>query len=262
MPYFLLLLLMTTTTSFATAYRCTRLMNRYQPVFITPFLQYQYNAPLALGHHRHRHPLPPSLPLVPLQQLCRYLAVQASSSPMPPSLSSNPSNNATNNEDTALLLSAVHRFILDDCGVKPGAVIVVLVSGGSDSVALLRLLHSLQNKWSPPLHLHVLHFNHGLRAESEEEEVFVRHLAKDQLGLEVTVVRWDNPPISGIQEAARAWRREESQRVLKDIMRTVEGPNRQGWIATAHHGDDQVETFLLKLLRGAHLSHLRGEGNR
>jgi tRNA(Ile)-lysidine synthase len=123
------------------------------------------------------------------------------------------------------------------------------VSGGSDSTALLFLLHRLLEPLK--LELEVLHFDHGLRPESGQEAEWVSEGAR-RLGLEIHVRRGFLAPKSGagIQAAARDWRREHSLALLRERGAV--------WIATAHQRDDHLETLLLKLLRGVHLSHIRG----
>lgn len=139
------------------------------------------------------------------------------------------------------------------CQVPDGSQVLVLVSGGSDSMALLHLLNDVKGRWSPPLQVEVAHFNHGLRPEAaEQEEKLVVETAR-ALGVHAHVRRWEGggDKSTGIQERARDWRRHESEAILSRR-------GGSGFIATAHHGDDQVETFVMKLMRGAHLSHLRG----
>jgi tRNA(Ile)-lysidine synthase TilS/MesJ len=118
-------------------------------------------------------------------------------------------------------------------------------------MALLHLLHGVRARWSPPLHLEVAHFNHGLREESEEEERFVTATC-GALGLRAHVVRWAEGAGSGMQERAREWRRAESRKLLDGMLQqkgggagsdgavsTVPAPA-EALIATAHHADDEV----------------------
>ena len=99
--------------------------------------------------------------------------------------------------------------------VRHGDKVVVCVSGGVDSVALLHLMVELREEWA--LDLHVLHFNHGKRAESEEEEAFVKDLGA-RLGVE-THVRHPTEAFEsvGFQAKARAWRRDEAERLLDAV---------------------------------------------
>ncbi len=133
--------------------------------------------------------------------------------------------------------------------LEKGDTVLVCVSGGSDSIALLHLLLDLQNQWN--IKLHLLHFDHGLRRESPAERQFVEDLAQQyNLPCHTSVAKHLAQESSGIQEKSRQWR----LRISENLRREIGGQR----IATAHHADDQAETFLHKLLRGCHLSNLRG----
>ena len=71
------------------------------------------------------------------------------------------------------ILASFERALAKEAGLLQGQLLVVSVSGGADSVALLRLLLAVQSNWN--FRLHVLHFNHGLRFESEEEVTFEKN---------------------------------------------------------------------------------------
>lgn len=147
----------------------------------------------------------------------------------------------------------------------------MLVSGGSDSVALLTALHEAAPLFTPPIHLEAAHFNHALRGQdSDADEAFVQNLAKT-LGIKLHIRRWrpadeggTGGAGSGIQERARKWRRSEACDILNDMLSESAdrvlaggGNERRGFIATAHHRDDQTETVLLKALRGAHITKMQ-----
>ena len=130
-----------------------------------------------------------------------------------------------------------------------GSKLILCVSGGSDSIALLHLCHQLSRlfRWQ----LHILHFHHGLREESDEEARFVRNLSQRlNLKFHLRTTRDFQSETSGLQEKARNWRRTEALKLREEI--------RADSILTAHHAEDQLETWLLKWLRGAHLSGLQG----
>jgi tRNA(Ile)-lysidine synthase len=138
------------------------------------------------------------------------------------------------------------RDALDRHGLIPdGANVVAGVSGGADSVALLHALHALG------INCTVAHLNHQLRGEeSETDETFVRNLAAD-LGYEcitrsVDVAQLAADSGDSIEMAARRARHE----FFAEFNNAV--------IALAHHADDQVETFFLKLARGAGTDGLCG----
>ena len=87
-------------------------------------------------------------------------------------------------------------------GLRAGALMLVSVSGGADSVALLRLLLAVRERWR--LRLHVLHFNHGLREESAEEEREVGHMPhvplRDGAVHDLRRLRVDAPGVASAQE--------------------------------------------------------------
>ena len=75
------------------------------------------------------------------------------------------------------LPAAVQRVLERDLHLPTGSPLLISLSGGSDSVALFRLLLALSPQWR--WRLHAVHFNHGLRAEADSEEAFVRALAAE-----------------------------------------------------------------------------------
>jgi tRNA(Ile)-lysidine synthase len=126
--------------------------------------------------------------------------------------------------------------------------LVVAVSGGPDSLALLHVLVSLVE----PAHLIVAHLDHGLRPESAAEARLVAALAKDlRLHSErVDVHRLAQVERLTLEEAARVARYDFLARVARLESAPV--------IVTGHHAGDQAETVLMHLLRGSGLAGLRG----
>src|SRR5208283_3506288 len=121
----------------------------------------------------------------------------------------------------------------------PGDRLGVAVSGGADSVALVRLLHSLQDELG--IRLAVLHFQHGLRGEeSAGDERFTAELAGG-LGLEflreeADVAAWAKSHRVNLEDAGRQLRTGFFERMVRDARVTR--------VATAHTADDQAETLL------------------
>ncbi|KAL9183656.1 hypothetical protein ACHAXT_004512 [Thalassiosira profunda] len=136
-----------------------------------------------------------------------------------------------------------------------------------------------------PCELHVAHFNHEQRGEtSDGDEAFVRDLCQEN-GVPFHCFSWseigtatsegperpeetesfdEKVADNFTQDVARNWRRQKLKDVLANLValqtgssaKSVEG--RWGAILTAHHRDDADETILLKLLRGSHLTNIRG----
>jgi tRNA(Ile)-lysidine synthase len=147
----------------------------------------------------------------------------------------------------------MEQYIRQEGLLDPGDSVIVAVSGGPDSTAMLHLLRKLAPRWQ--LKLHVAHMDHGFRGEeSRREAEWVASLA-DELGLECTVKHADVPALAAeaggnAQELAR----EVRYAFLLETARRVGA----GVIALGHHADDQAETILMKLIRGASLSGLSG----
>jgi len=136
------------------------------------------------------------------------------------------------------------------CGVREGDAILVAVSGGADSVALLRALHLLAQRRTWRLRLHVAHINHHLRPpeQTQADAAFVEALAG---GLALPFHRRDIAVPPGNTESQA---RKQRYAALADIALAAGLRS----IATAHHADDQLETVLMRLLRGTTAKGLRG----
>ena len=151
------------------------------------------------------------------------------------------------------LSQSVLRYIQKHALVKAGDRVGIAVSGGMDSVALLRLL--LELKAELGVVLSVIHFNHQLRgADAKTDEVFVQELARIH-GLQFfcesgDVAAYARKEHFSLEAAARQMRYRYFQRLF-DI-RAV------NLISTAHTLNDQAETVLLKLTRGAGTRGLAG----
>jgi tRNA(Ile)-lysidine synthase len=145
------------------------------------------------------------------------------------------------------LVREVQRFL---AAAVDSSSIVVGVSGGADSVALLRALHGLR-----PEGLAVAHVNHCLRgSESDADEAFVRELSA-RLGLRCLVAHVDIAAAA----AATGGNLEASARDARyQFLGEAAMQLGAGRIATGHTADDQAETVLHRLLRGAGLQGLRG----
>lgn len=137
----------------------------------------------------------------------------------------------------------------------PGDRVVVGVSGGGDSIALLHGLVHLGRLEGWRLFLHVAHLHHGIRgAEADADEQFVRDTAAS-LHLPCTVERIDVPAEArrsglSLEEAARFCRYLFFERVCRQINASV--------VAVGHNADDNAETVVQRLFRGTALRGLAG----
>jgi len=134
-------------------------------------------------------------------------------------------------------------------------VVVVAVSGGADSVALLHLLHHLSAAWS--LILHVAHIDHNLRPDSSADAHVVAQLAT-AWGLPFHHHRLPANALVDRPEGVEAAGRRARYQFLTQVAVAVTPPAQTPGIALAHHVDDQAETLLLHLVRGSGLRGLGG----
>lgn len=126
--------------------------------------------------------------------------------------------------------------------------VLVAVSGGVDSMVLLDLMQKAAKKDS--IQLAVAHVNHGLRKESDQEAAYLESYC-NQRQLPFFYKKW-NETNKQVNTEARA--RQFRYAFFEEIMTTFE----YSILMTAHHGDDQAETFLMKVLRGSSFQALAG----
>ncbi len=160
---------------------------------------------------------------------------------------------AGNTSDKVLLplerrvLTTLRRYGM----IRSGDRVLVGVSGGADSTALLTCLHRLAPRLG--IHLSVAHLNHHMRgAESDADEEFVRQLSAE---LRLPFL----PEAAAVQEFSAAGGRnlEEAARELRyDFLKRAAHRAGAGKIAVGHTLNDQAETVLLRLLRGSGIEGL------
>jgi tRNA(Ile)-lysidine synthase len=128
--------------------------------------------------------------------------------------------------------------------VKPDQTVLVGLSGGIDSVVLLHMLISARAKQG--FKLKAMHIHHGLSPNADAWASFCETLCQSlDIPLQIVRVQIPEKPAIGIEAAARAAR---YQALFDDIS--------SDFVAVAHHLDDQVETLLLQLIRGAGIKGL------
>ena len=192
------------------------------------------------------------------------------------------------------LMLEIKRYIEKNQLIRPGDGVVVGLSGGPDSVFLLYALHTLQARIG--FTLRAVHVHHGIRgAEADRDAAFSEKLcakldipfqavhvaapsyaAQHGLSLEETarILRYEALETARQQltEALAAARLSDSPATIADSLSHLpDAPSMKGltatsaptaWIAVAHHLDDQAETVLHNLVRGAGLRGLAGMENR
>jgi tRNA(Ile)-lysidine synthase len=151
----------------------------------------------------------------------------------------------------------LHRRVLATIArhgmMQPGARIALGVSGGADSVALLRIFNELKDRLG--LTLFVFHFHHQLRgADADQDECFVRALA-EEFQLEFQAGRAN----VAAEAELNGWNLEDAARRLRyEFFSAAAAERRVDRVAVAHTLDDQAETVLSHLLRGTGLAGLAG----
>ena len=153
---------------------------------------------------------------------------------------------------TADFLRQIHRFIVQHKMIETGETVMVAVSGGADSLALLYTLHALRSQFN--CRLHVAHLNHCLRSDADADAAFVQQHAA-QLELPCTLHRVEVRLLRkqwklSVETAARKARYQFFEEVSTRIGATK--------VALGHHQDDTAETVLMNLIRGSGSTGLKG----
>lgn len=127
--------------------------------------------------------------------------------------------------------------------------LLLAVSTGVDSMVLLDLIMKLPLKVKP--WFAVAHVNHQLRNESQNEAAFLEAFCLDN-GIPYFSTKWEKSeqPKTGTEAAARTFRYEFFKKIMAE--------EKISHLVTAHHGDDQAETILMRLVRGGHLESIAG----
>ena len=153
-------------------------------------------------------------------------------------------------EDTKRCLTEVIK-------IEKGTVVLMGVSGGSDSVALLSIMNELKDEIE--IELGVIHVEHGIRGqESRDDAAFTAELC-NKLNIPCRIVSVDVPKYkeetgTSEEEAARILR----YKVFEEETKRVEDSGKKCVLAVAHHKEDNAETILLQMVRGTGLKGLSG----
>lgn len=131
--------------------------------------------------------------------------------------------------------------------LKQNQTLVVATSGGPDSMVLLDIINKQKEKYN--LKIVCAHINHGLRQESIEEEKMVKKYCQKNniICKNMTITNYKT---NSIENEAR----EKRYRFFEKCVNNCQAD----YLLTAHHGDDQIETILMRIVRGSHLKGYAG----
>ncbi|WP_421617316.1 tRNA lysidine(34) synthetase TilS [Brevibacillus sp. TJ4] len=157
------------------------------------------------------------------------------------------------------MLTSVRNEIEQQALFAPHETIVVGLSGGNDSTALLHILATLNQHYQYGWKLHAVHLNHGFRGDEARQDALYAEQLCESLGVAFHLFVRDVPSYMketgmGAQEASRKLRYRLYREVAEQCGATK--------VALAHHADDQVETILFRLVRGTRLGGLAGMPRR
>ena len=150
------------------------------------------------------------------------------------------------------MIKKIKEAIEENHLLDGGEKIIVAVSGGPDSVALLKVLEMLSDEYN--LTLIVAHINHGLREESTDEEEFVREIAAG-MGFAFECRSFD---IRSLIKGTGKCIEEMSRKVRYDFLDDLANKHGAQKIALGHNSNDQTETVLMNFLRGSGPTGLKG----
>lgn len=125
--------------------------------------------------------------------------------------------------------------------------VIIALSGGPDSMALLHLLLKLREEKS--INIICAHVNHGLRVESEDEKVFVEDYCKNN-NLIFEYMK--------IESYKNGFNEKDARNIRYEFFDKIMDKYKSKYLLTAHHGDDLIETILMRIGRGSNLKGYSG----
>ena len=141
-------------------------------------------------------------------------------------------------------MNDAYNFLIHDICIKYGDSLVVACSGGPDSMALLSLLSNIKKEID--IQVICAHVNHNVRRESESEKIFVERFCRDN-NIVFEYMKIEDYGDDNFESEARTKRYNYFGEIVKKY--------HAKYLLTAHHGDDLMETILMRIVRG---STLRG----
>lgn len=148
-------------------------------------------------------------------------------------------------------MNDVYDFLSNNINIIQNDYIVLGLSGGPDSMALLNILLDFRIKNKVNYNIVCVHINHNIRIESNNEEKFIKEYCKEKnVTLEVTKFEYTS---KFTESLGHKMRYEYFDKIMKKY--------NAKYLLTAHHGDDLIETILMKIVRGSNLSGYLGFEN-
>lgn len=148
------------------------------------------------------------------------------------------------------VLNTIKKYEL----IENGDNIVIGVSGGPDSMALLNLLINLKKDKKINCEITVAHINHGIREEAEEETKYVENFCK-QYEIECFIKK---EKVEKLAKEQKIGTEEAGRKLRYNFFAEVSSKVNANKIATAHNANDNSETVLMNLIRGTGTSGLKG----
>lgn len=151
------------------------------------------------------------------------------------------------------MIDSTLKTIKENHMFDEGDKVIVAVSGGPDSMALLHVLYKLKEKLG--ISLYVAHVNHGLRGmESDEDEAYVARFC-ESLNIEFKSKKVDINEISKLRNlSSESAGREVRYEFFEELMKNFSAQK----VAIAHNANDQAETILMRIMRGTGMDGLIG----
>lgn len=144
-------------------------------------------------------------------------------------------------------MEEAYKFLIEDVHLSKNNCVVVAVSGGPDSMALLSFLCNIQKQLK--IKIICAHVNHNVRKESIEEKEFVENFCKKRRVI-FEYMKIDSYGSDNFHNEARNIRYQFFEKMIKKY--------NASYLLTAHHGDDLIETILMRMVRGTNLKGYSG----
>ena len=142
-------------------------------------------------------------------------------------------------------MNNVYNFLINEIGIKPGDAIIAAISGGPDSMALIHMLSTLKNRVEIDVICAHVNHNTGRVGQVEEQDYVEKFCKKNDITFEGIII--EDYGDDNFENEARTKRYNYFEKLVRKY--------NAKYLLTAHHGDDLIETVLMRLVRG---STLRG----